>query len=671
MKLFACIALILNIAFAHAQVAYENRIPLQSKGEIPAFIQQHCQFMKFDNSQTPYLTTGKSTPDEVRSVFGSLASNGRLVYGEEVHAFCSGILHNLLQQDPELDQSIEIYPFKSSLVSILNDGQSKIYISTALIARADKAEQLYFLIATQLYHLKNNSVLNQVKLNRYPNLNTRLAQLSNYDSTATSKADSFALKLNEQLNLDPYFLIEGLSILRLKNNPIEQLVVPNDYFSSDLMTIPTALFDRNNYRLEKELISPYSMQILKREEELSKNFIGSARVEYRLTPPDFEEIVNLCAFQYVEDLLLENKPEDALYHLIILETRNLDKRLIAKLKAHSWLAIVQKSLYPPIYKKTVILRRLYDSPSSVFYLGLYRLSSGKAASMALGLRIITDLAKDTSDPELGLIRNYLIDLIQKSKEFNPSVYYKKSYSEVLANSASDKQIPVDSPFYAYAISDLVSDTEFINRITGAKPVYESTEEPQTMLTIESTAFLFHKKKLKTEKTEEKTRLLAECIENNAIYHEVSMHSLTLDTTDKTALTQLYNLRYTFNTLDRQTRNQTNYQQTVFPLNFRQMKELSSNSNERLLSIFHFENQYNLNIQGYHLTGIFLIPLPFVLTDLVLGGNHCQFISFIIDKQTGKVLFAENSKYRDPLTKPFIKNKIQNLFQTIFKTSSDL
>lgn len=670
MKLFACIALILNAAFAHAQVAYENRIPLQSKGEIPAFIQQHCQFMKFDNSQTPYLTTGKSTPDEVRSVFGSLASNGRLVYGEEVHAFCSGILHNLLQQDPELDQSIEIYPFKSSLVSILNDGQSKIYISTALIARADKAEQLYFLIATQLYHLKNNSVLNTIKLNRYPNLNSRLAQLSHYDSTATSKADSFALKLNERLNLDPYFLIEGLSILRLKNNPIEQLVVPNDYFSSDLMTIPTALFDRNSYRLEKELISSYSMQILKREEELNKNFIGSARIEYQLNSPGFEEIVNLCAFQYVEDLLLENKPEDALYHLIILETRNLDKRLIATLKAHSWLTIVQKSLFP-VYKKTVILKRLYDSPSSVFYLGLYRLNSEKAASIALGLRIITDLAKDTSNPELGLIRNYLVDLIQKSKQFNPAVYYKKSYSEVLTSNTSDNHIPTDSPFYTYAISDLVSDPEFIDLVTGAKPVYESTEEPQTMLTIESTAFLFHKKKLKVEKTEEKTRLLAESVENNSIYHEVTANSLVSDTTDKTALTQLYNLRYTFNTLDRQTRNQTNYQQTVFPLNFRQMKELTSNSNERLLSLFHFENQYNLNIQGYHLTGIFIIPLPFVLTDLVLGGNHCQFISFIIDKQTGKVLFAENSKYRDPLTKPFIKNKIQNLFQIIFKTSSDL
>lgn len=670
MKLFACIALILNAAFAHAQVAYENRIPLQSKGEIPAFIQQHCQFMKFDNSQTPYLTTGKSTPDEVRSVFGSLASNGRLVYGEEVHAFCSGILHNLLQQDPELDQSIEIYPFKSSLVSILNDGQSKIYISTALIARADKAEQLYFLIATQLYHLKNNSVLNTIKLNRYPNLNSRLAQLSHYDSTATSKADSFALKLNERLNLDPYFLIEGLSILRLKNNPIEQLVVPNDYFSSDLMTIPTALFDRNSYRLEKELISSYSMQILKREEELNKNFIGSARVEYQLNSPGFEEIVNLCAFQYVEDLLLENKPEDALYHLIILETRNLDKRLIATLKAHSWLTIVQKSLFP-VYKKTVILKRLYDSPSSVFYLGLYRLNSEKAASIALGLRIITDLAKDTSNPELGLIRNYLVDLIQKSKQFNPAVYYKKSYSEVLTSNTSDNHIPTDSPFYTYAISDLVSDPEFIDLVTGAKPVYESTEEPQTMLTIESTAFLFHKKKLKVEKTEEKTRLLAESVENNSIYHEVTANSLVSDTTDKTALTQLYNLRYTFNTLDRQTRNQTNYQQTIFPLNFRQMKELTSNSNERLLSLFHFENQYNLNIQGYHLTGIFIIPLPFVLTDLVLGGNHCQFISFIVDKQTGKVLFAENSKYRDPLTKPFIKNKIQNLFQIIFKTSSDL
>lgn len=670
MKLFVCIVLILNATFGYAQVSYENRIPLQSRGEIPDFIQQNCSFIKFDNSQTPYLTTGKSTPNEIRSVFESLASNGRLVYGEEVHAFCSGLLRDLLKQDPELNQNIEIYPFKSSVVSILNDRDSKIYVSTALIARADKVEQLYFLIATQLYHLKNKSVLDPIKLNRYPNLNARLSQLSNYDSTATSKADSFALRLNEQLNLDPYFLIEGLNILRSKNDPIEQLVVPSDYFNSELMTVPTILFDRSSYRLEKELISTYSMQILKREEELSKLFIGTTRVEYQLAHPDFKEVVNLCAFQYVEDLLLENKPEEALYHLFILETRNLDERLIAKLKAHSWLTIVQKSLYP-VYRKTVILKRLYDSPSSVFYLGVYRLNSGKAASMTLGLRIITDLAKDTSNPELGLIRNYLIDLIRKSKEFDPNSFYKQSYSEVLITHSAGSKTPIDSPFYAYALSDLVSDPEFIRLITGVTPVYPETEEPQTMLTVESTAFLFHKKKLKEKKTEEKTLLLANTVENNSIYHEVNVNSLTFDTTDKTALTQHYNLRYTFNALDRQIRNQTNYQRTVFPLNFRQMKELSINGNERLLGLFHFENQYNLNIQGYHLTGLFIVPLPFVLTDLILGGNHCQFISFIIETQTGKVLFAENSKFRDPLTKPFIKNKIQNSFQTIFKTSSGL
>ncbi len=664
MKLLAYIVLILQAASGYAQVSYQDLVPLQSRGEIPEFMRPDCRFLKFDQSQTPYLSTGKSTPDEIDAVFRSLASNGRIVYGEEVHAFCSSLLRNLLLQDSSLNQQIEIYPFKSSLASILNDGNSRIYISTALIARADKIEQLSFLIATQLYHIQAGSLLESVKLNRQPNLNSRLAQLDNYDSTAISKADSFAFSINERLNFDPYFLLEGLELLRFRNDPIEQVSVPANYFNSDLMTVPASLFERSNYRLEKRLPNPYSIKLLKREEELGKHFIGTARVEYLADNPYFELVRNLCTFQYVEDLLLENKPDEALYHLYILEKRGLDPQPIARLKAHSWLNIAQKRLYP-VYKRTAVYRQLFDSPGSVFYLGLYRLTVEKNGAMALSLRMITDLARETNDPEIGLIRNYLIDLIRKSGEFHPDLFSKQP----LATSTDGTS--TKTPFYFYAISDLVSDPGFIELITGTKPVYETNEEPPIMLLVEPTAYLFHKKKFREEKTESKTKLLLECIENNSIYQEINTYTLVPDTVDKTAWTKQYNLRYAFNAFDRQMRNQSDYLRPVFPLNYKQLTELTADQPTHLLGIFHFENQYNLNIQGYHLIGIFGVPLPFVLTDLILGGNHCQFVSIVIDKTSGRVLSAENSKYRDPLTRPFIKNKVQHTFQTIFKSDSGL
>lgn len=663
MKLLVFLVLILPIPAGYAQVSYRDLVPLQSRGSMPEFMRKACEFLKFDQSQTPYLTTGKSTPDEIQLVFESLASNGRILYGEEVHTFCSSLLQNLLRQDSTLDQGIEIYPFKSSLCTILNDGHAIIYISTALIARANKAEQLSFLIATQLYHLKNKSVPELVKLNRQPNLNTRLAQLDLYDSTTVYRADSFALKLNEKLNFDPSFLLEGLEILRFRNGPVEQVTVPSNYFNSDLMSVPTAFFERSNYRLEKRLPDPYSINILKREEELSKTFIGTTRVEYLSNNPHLEVVRNLCTFQYIEDLLLENKPDEALYHLYILETRDVDPEPIARLQAHSWLNITQRKLYP-VYKRTTVYRQLFDAPSSVFYLGLYRLTSEKSAAIALSLRIITDLAKDSSNSEISLIRNHLIDLVQKSGEFHPDSFFKQPYPQAGKHSS-------DAPFYFYAISDLVSDPAFLDQITGIKPVYETNDEPQTMLLVQPTAYLFHKQKFKAKKTETKTRLLQECIENNSIYQEINTHTFTPDTANQTIRTNLYNLRYAFNAFDRQLRNQSDYLQPVFPLNYNQFSELTADNNERLLGIFHFENQYNLNIQGYHLLGLFGIPLPFMLTDLILGGNHCQFISMVIDKTTGRVLAAENSKYRDPLTKPFIKNKVQHTFQTIFKSDSGL
>ena len=98
--------------FVYAQLNADYLVPLKCSGEIPVSLRESCQFLLFDNTQTPYLSIGKTTDSEIQSVYKNLASTGKLLFGDVTHASCREILDRLIKADPEITQQVEIYAFK-------------------------------------------------------------------------------------------------------------------------------------------------------------------------------------------------------------------------------------------------------------------------------------------------------------------------------------------------------------------------------------------------------------------------------------------------------------------------------------------------------------------------------------------------------------------------------
>lgn len=645
----------------YSQENYDPFLPLRSYGEIPVSLREDCKFMLFDNTQTPYLSTGKTTEEEIQSVCKSLVSTGKVLFGDLTHDYCKEILSRLIAADPEIHQSVEIYAFKSSYACVVNDGKSTIYISTALIAHADKVEQLSFLIAGQLFHIKNHSQPEFMKLNRTYDYIERLKIIGTYSSETNNKADLYALNSINLLHMNPTYALEALDILSAEDRVIEEAEIPANYLSSELLQFPQSLFDNSAYRFEKIIPSAEQIASSDRKKILEKSELMQTTINslHELNS-SYSGTRTVCTFQYIEDLILENDPEKALYHIMLLENKLYSRyHYLKRMKVHAWLTFIRKSAYPLI-GKTTKKRIIQNTQSGRFYIALRRLNLH--ATETLALRIATDLINEDKDPEIRLLRNYLIEYIREIGGFPISTFHTSTFQDATKNSSE-----APATFYLYGISDLVKDSSFVNQMNGIIPVYP-TSTYDSILVIDPLAYSFHKQHFKAEKTSEKTSLLQKTIEDQTKERNMNLQLFKTDTNSMSNWVDLYNLRSCYNRLNLQLSNHTQYKTDVFPLSFHQINELTKTYHPDAIGVFHFENQYNINPKGYHLTGLLLIPLPFVGMDLFLGGNHCHYISFLIDQKTGKLNYFENSKYRDPMTKPFIANKIQFSFNHIQPTT---
>jgi|GEM_PF-5695298 len=654
LRLFLIILSFSIQSYYYSQVNYDDYVPLRSYGEIPPSLRENCKFMLFDNTQTPYLSVGKTTEEEIQSVYNNLAGTGKLLFGDVTHATCKEILDRLVKADPEITQKIEIYAFKSSLPCALNDGKSTIYVSTALIAHTSKSEQLHFLIAVQLFHIKNKSQPEFVKLNRISDYISRLKILETYAPELQTKADLYALTSITKLHMNTQLAIKGLDILAAGDTVIEELTAPENYFSSKLFHFPQAYFDISAYRFEKIIPSGNQIAILERKKVLQKSeLMQSPYDSSQELKSNYVFFQQLCALQYIEDLIVENDPEKALYHIMLMESKLSSSDYLKRMKVNAWMAFIRKSLYP-ILGKTTPKRIIQNNKSGRFYIALRRLNTH--ATEALALRIATDLVKESSDKELVILRNELIDFIRQNGSLPINSFKAFTFEEALENKS---ETPIS--FYFYGLSDLIKDPDFIHRITNNPSAVQQNSTYHSLLAVDPVAYSFHKKEFKEEKTEKKTGLLEKGIEQIGTKENLQIQFLRSDTSSMSKWVDLYNLRSCYNTLNLQLYNQTQFKATVFPVNFHRINELTSHQQSDVIGVFHFENQYNINPKGYHFTGLLVVPFPFMVADLLLGGNHCQYISFIIDSKTGKLIHFENSKYRDPLTKPFIENKIQSSF----------
>lgn len=657
--------------YANAQITKEQ-IPLRSYGEMPADLQSKYTYSTSELSQVPHIKIGQTKLNERQLIFSNLLNSGLLVYGDDVHALCKEILSQLLKADPISNETIAIYPFKSTFTGMLNDQKNTIYVSTAYVAQCTKVEQLYFGIAHQLYLLKSKAEPSFMKLNRKTSNLDRFSLLCEYPQKTVNEADNYAFKLCGQLNINKSIAIQGIDVLRFAHLPFGEKPIPANYFNSQSFSIPPTYFQFGSYNFKKnELTSKDSVFILRKNPLKSMLSISDSAVTAQKSTL-FDQAQLLCRYQLIVDQLIEFEAEKALYSIFLLEEANKDNLLLDQYKAQAWMLIVE-SLYHPSLLQKKQRPVITDSENGRFFIVLNRLTTN--AKSTLALRITTDLmAKYPQDKVFPFVRNQLFNSISDAVLFPIEKFTKNSSttSSSASSSSTDKyenlengKAPKDSiDFYLFGIPDIVSDTLLVSYLKNGIPENNTSIKTMSVLNISSNHF--QNNKFQQQKSAKKTALVHSIIVEQAQNSGVTLQFATAPTsTDK------YNQMAMLSRSIYQSSRQMNNLKPIIPVDINYYLSICTDNKVQTIGSFNYESDYHLRPKGYHFTGLLLVPFPFMASDLVLGGNHTSNINFVFDASTGTFIQHEISRPRIPVTKQFVKAKYYYLFNQLSKSNDNI
>lgn len=324
---------------AFGQLNYNELLPMRSKGTMPEKLKKSYYFAQYENSQTPYLTIGRTTAIERQMIYESIIRSGLPVYGEECNTFCTEILRKITTLQGKSTGTYFIYPIKSDFVGSLNDEKSTIYISTHLIARMKHVEELYFHIARQVYLLNKSSQPKRFKLNRIFNYKKRFELLATYPDSTNRNADNFAIGILNKMGLSIHGAQDGLKNLLDPNIVPEDFPITTSDFCYDFK-VSENLINQSTYRYDKQakvyLEGTQEYYLNKRLLELQKLENSGNEINTNEEENSFQEIKNLCVMQSIEDLLIASNPEKALYYCLVMKKKGIQTGYLAVMEALCW-----------------------------------------------------------------------------------------------------------------------------------------------------------------------------------------------------------------------------------------------------------------------------------------------------------------------------------------------
>lgn len=619
------------------QTNYSEASTLNSVGPMPQNLRKHYYFGQFERSQTPYLKMGRTRDYEIKSIFDAFIRSGLIVYGDETQQLCQEITNELVASDDSLNTSFNTYVIKTNFLGLLNNRDKEIYVPSGTIAKLTEIEQLYFLIAREIYFLKNRIPSIRIKMNRTLDQTTKFRALSNFESSEVLKADSYAYRRLTALNLNTTKGIYALDKLDVGSWTFEEEFISPSVLVHEI-EIPSYYSDLSKHRFGTGGVTPYLQSLISRRKSLQTTEPLALFSNSDLTLK-FPHVRTLCQLQGIEDYLLDNDPYHAMYTVYTLEKRLGRTPYLTRMKALCWVTLTQLtssySLSRLGYKFYIV-----DCPSAPFILTLYRMNHEEI--MWMTLKNLIDLSKE--QPEYATELSGLFQaVVAQQKEINPT-QVGEYFSAIQANKAFDF-VP-GTPLSTRLFSNLNTTAEY-----SAWLQIDTVKQAKSTVFVYPEVTVFKRQTYYLGKSETRRKYVYESLEKYK-FNYISVDSIQ----DTLQLTELYNTKNYFLRIQSQQLRQTAQRYTVVPLNYYALNTLAKKHQVTQIGTLSFENQYNLNPQGYHLLAFFAIPLPFLFSDYFLGANHTRFFAYVYDTETEKLVLFKNQRYRDPLKRAFISNK---------------
>ncbi len=721
------------------QVSFDHYIPLQSKGPVPAdFSKKTSQKIAEDSDlEFPELTEKEKKVfiEEVHYSIDELLKSGMVTYGDEVSTYIQAVGDRLCASDPDLVGKLRFYTLNTNDANAFSTNQGMVFVTTGLIAQMTNEAQLAFVLAHEIIHYRENHVLARYDYsmdNQSLSYREKMRFFSKHSRDNEFEADVEGAKLYHKAGYASSEISKAFDVLIYSNLPFEELPFDRTYFNSERLFVPEKIFRGQktdisvNERYDDRLHS--HPNIAKRVEQLDETIDGLADWGTVLNYPDrsFEEVREICRFEFLLNDVYENNTVDALYSIYILEKKHPESHFLRQCKSQLWLEKIKK---PIVRYEPGIFGYLnkeedsyYEGEISVLNMALNRLST--EAEVALGLRFIYDAyQKDTSDAVLKAIWDKSIEMAAFNPEFDLENFSELTFQQAIVKVEEEKQktatdtlatpgsdwdkyetiknkrsgITVDAgidstKFYLYAISDLVADSVFNARfdhfmkkmkekeaekdnffaLTDEEQYEEEELEWENELHIDmDTVLVLHPFVTEFEDYEDVDYIGSDKLEERllgavkTVSDELGIEVKYLDRTEQNAMTtQEYNdLAMLMRSMEKAV---FGSEPDVFLLDQQCLDSLRNRYGSSKVMLIDLQHQYNSGITvgtGILFTVLFPVGLVY-FPAAIMAGHTTDLNVYIMDLDKGEIAVEKQYWSDDQVSKKMLRLRMHALFHQL-------
>lgn len=635
-----------------------------------------------------------------------LLHSGFVVFGDPISTYVTEIADKLLADDPTTRATLRFYTLKTNEVNAFSTDQGIIFVTTGLMSHVSNEAQLAFILAHEICHFQEKHVVESFTLSQNRSRNW-VSKMSVYSRDHEFEADRLAVKLYHNAGYSKEALKSTFDVLKYSHLPFDELDIPKSYFRTENIFIPDSHFPSKAYKInieEDQDDSESSHPNIKRRREAANLEIAKIEdwqsTDFILEENRFEEVRNIARFESARVAVIEYDYGDALYMIYLLERDFPASIYLQQLKAKILLGLYQFEVKG---KTNTTLNKIseYEGSSATFHYLLRKLNKESMAPLAL--RYIYDIKQVyPNDEEVEAIYSRFIHELAWTKEFDISEFSTQTFKEATApeikedltiisndstnlgdtpiSESNDKDFD-STEFYLYMISDIVVQADFLERFATERKEFDLDEEldkefaqlsykerkkifkeeglsslhigAKELICVEPKVYSYTKHGVDQEKSEK-----LELRFSNALDDASKESGLTVYPIDSRSIqmkgTQGFNERSTLITLLYQIGTEVDIES--FPVDFRELKDISHNYGSANVMFSMVEHYYDANINWIQMGMLLFIPPLFAVmsTTLVpaaiIQGNKTSLSMLVLDVETGSIVTGNTYEFNEPIRK---------------------
>lgn len=736
MKLTLTFLMTICLTALWAQTDFNNYTTLIAHGQIPSDFSLQTKQKLEEDIKTDRAGLSKSQEakflEMIHYGIDNVLHSGLCVYGDPISLYVSDVAKNLLKEDQELFKKLRFYTIKSNVPNAFSTDQGIVFITTGLISQFSNEAQLAYVLGHEISHFTKQHVVQTFDWNiKNSNHHDYLDQMSTYSKDKEFEADVVAVELCHKAGYSDNEIYNSFDVLMYSYLPFDEFEMPINYFNTDYYYAPEMYFPKQKYEIkaEENYDDSHSTHpnVKRRKDTVNvalSNFENWGDASFIVDQSRFSETRNIARFESVRSDVLDGNYADALYSIFLLEKDFPNSIYLSKMKAHSWLGLMNFKDNNKI-SDAIKSNSQLEGESATIHFFLKKLNRQAMSTMAL--RQIYDIhQKYPGDKEISMLYTKMVSNLAWKESFKPKDYSKRTFheaaNEFLAKKDSvqneiveeldepeKKQTKYDrikkkkdpntiesfdtTKYYIYGISDIISNETFLSdysveeakynkvqqedeelnklsyreraKITEQKRLNSSKLGIDEIVVIEPTVVSYNKFGVNNVKSDELEHDLEE-----AIIYAGEMVGTSIYNINKREMeaggTDAFNERNTIMTLLQQIIVADDDEEGVLPVDYQLLQDVKNHYGTNNMLFTLVEHSYQPRISPGGFIGMLFLPpvLPLYLIRGFFAANRTQITFIVINTEKGTADLANTLYQNSPVKKWNLRSQMFNILSEI-------